>query len=179
MNNLIFYFLYNFSHQNIYLDRVIVFFAVYFPYLIILLAFIFLLFHHEVLPSENPWREFMKKWKEILFVFVSSGMAWVFAKVLKTLFHTPRPFVLFNDVHSLFTETGYAFPSGHATFYSALAFSIFFCHKKIGYLFLLGALFIGIARVVGGVHFPIDILGGYIVGFLVVLSIKLFIKNRK
>jgi undecaprenyl-diphosphatase len=172
MNNTIFYFLYNFAHQNIILDSIIIFLAVYLPYLLILFAFIFLLFHHEVFHSSSPWREFIKKSKEIFFVFISSASAWVLARILKILIHTPRPFDALIGVSSLFAESGFAFPSGHATFYSSLAFSVYFAHKKIGYYFLFSALLIGIARVAGGVHFPIDILGGYILGFLVAYLLK-------
>ncbi len=175
INNKIFYFLYGLSHRVEWFDKLIIFLAVYFPYLIIFLAIVFLLFHHEVLYSKNPFLEFKRKWKEIILVFLSSGLAWGLADFLKFIFHTPRPFVLFNNVHALFVETWYAFPSGHATFYCALAFSIYFCHKKVGYFFLVSAFLIGMARVIGGVHFPIDILGGYILGFIIPYCWRLLI----
>ena len=92
---------------------------------------------------------------------------------MKYLIHTPRPFDVFPKVVSLFPETSYAFPSGHATFFMAIAFAIFFNHKKVGYVFILFALLIGVARIVSGVHFPVDILGGYILGF----AIAFFLKN--
>jgi undecaprenyl-diphosphatase len=172
MNDTIFFFFYNLAHQSHLFDQVVVFFAVYFPYLVVFLAGIFLLFHHEVLFSENPLKAFVQKWKEILVVFFSGALAWFLAYILKYLFHTGRPFDIFPNVISLFPETGYAFPSGHATFFMALAFAIFFSHKKVGYIFVLFALLIGIARIIAGVHFPIDILGGFILGFLIAFLLK-------
>ncbi|PJC49409.1 hypothetical protein CO033_01700, partial [Candidatus Nomurabacteria bacterium CG_4_9_14_0_2_um_filter_32_10] len=160
------------SHQSIFFDRVIIFFADIFPYIVVVLAVIFLLFHNEVLFSQNPIKEFIKKWKEITFVFFSGAFAWILAHFLKFLFHIERPFDLFTQVIPLFSETGYAFPSGHATFFMALAVALFFNHKKVGYVFILFALLIGIARIMAGVHFPIDILGGFILGFFIAFFLK-------
>jgi len=173
MNNTIFFFFYNLAHQSQIFDETVVFIAVYFPYIVAMLAGLFLLFHHEVLQAENPFQVFLQKKKEILLVFFSGGLAWVLAAILKFFIHTPRPFSLFPQVQALFSETtSFAFPSGHATFFFALAVSIFFYHKKVGYLFMFFALLIGIARIVAGVHFPIDILGGFILGALVAYFIK-------
>src|SRR3989338_6969711 len=117
MNNQIFFFFYNLAHQSKFLDQVVVFFAVYFPYVVIFLAGVFLLMHHEVFKTENTWQVFVQKKKEILAVFVTSGFAWIIAKVLKIFLYTDRPFVALTNVQSLFPETGFAFPSGHATFF--------------------------------------------------------------
>ncbi len=174
MNNQIFFFFYNLAHQSAFFDGIVIFFAQTFPYFVVLAAFLFLLLHHQVLTSLNPFREFRKKWKEIVSVFLSGVFAWVLSALLKLLVHTPRPFAVFQNVQALFSETGYAFPSGHATFFSAIAFSIFFINKKAGYFFIICALLIGLARIIAGVHFPIDILGGIILG----LTIAYFLKKR-
>jgi len=175
MNNTIFFFFYNLAHHSnhsIFFDDVIIFFAKYFPYLVILMAIIFLLFHHEVLFSKTPIKAFIQKWKEIVLVFFSGIFAWILADGLKYLFHASRPFILFPKVIPLISETDFSFPSGHATFFMALAFAIFFSHKKAGYWFIFFALIIGIARITAGVHFPVDILGGYLLGFAIAFILK-------
>ena len=96
-------------------------------------------------------------------IFVSIGARAV-TELLKYLIHADRPFIKLQNVSSLFPETGYSFPSGHATFYG-FSFCHLFFHKKLA-TSLCFALLIGLVRIVGGVHFPIDILGGFIVGFL-------------
>ena len=172
MNNQIFYFFYNLAHHLVFFDKLVVFFAVYFPYVVVILAGLFLLFHHEVLQAEEPFRVLLEKKKEILLVFFSGALAWILAVILKFLIHIPRPFLAFPNIQNLFTETGYSFPSGHATFFMALAFSIFFLHKKAGYFFMFFAFLIGLARITAGVHFPADILGGFILGALVAFFVK-------
>ena len=174
MNDKIFFFFYNFAHHSIFFDKLVVFFAQTFPYIVVLLAGIFLLFHHEVLPSKNPFKVFAQKWKEIVLVFFSGVLAWLLAEFLKISFHTLRPFLAFQNVTSLLPETGFAFPSQHTTFFMALAVALFFSHKKAGYLFMFFALIIGIARVIAGVHFPVDILGGLILGILTAYLVRFF-----
>ena len=177
INNEIFFTLYNFANKSILGDNIIIFLAQYLPYVVIVLAGIFLLFHHEVFSASNPLKAFAQKWKEIVLVFFSGVFAWCVAQVLKILINTDRPFMLLQNVSSLISETGKAFPSGHATFFMALAFALFFSHKKVGYLFMFFALIIGLARIFAGVHFPIDILGGFILGALTAYLVK-FVYNR-
>ena len=169
MNNTIFFFFYNLAHQNTFFDSIVVFLAVYFPFIVVFLTGLFLLFY--------------KKWKEIILVFSASFLAYLISVVLKTLFHTLRPFLLLPNVRALFTESGFAFPSGHATFFMALAVSLFSINKKAGlpaqagYVFMFFALLIGIARIIAGVHFPIDILGGFVLGGTVSYLVAYFTKN--
>jgi undecaprenyl-diphosphatase len=111
----------------------------------------------------------------------------------------PRPFIALPDVHLLINKTGLdSFPSGHATFFAALAISIYFYHtkgpeqlvpsgvegsrgKKLGLILGFFALLIGLARIIGGAHFPVDIFGGYLLGIgISVLTYKLFgYRNKK
>src|SRR5574343_947736 len=126
MNKEIFYSLYDLSHQSEALDRLIVFLAGNFGYLVILFAFVFLLFHHDVIKAQDKMDIFLKKWKEISLVFFSGILAWVLATILKMFINTPRPFLKFNDVQPLFLHGGMdSFPSGHATFFCALDVSLF------------------------------------------------------
>jgi len=172
MNDVIFFAFYNLAHRSVFFDKIAVFTADTLPYLVILAAGIFLLFHHEVFPSKNPFKIFVQKWKEIALVFFSGILAWFLASILKIMIHHPRPFVLFSQVTPLFTETDFSFPSGHATFYMALSFALFFSHKKVGYIFMFIALLIGIARIIVGIHFPLDILGGFVLGTLTAYAVR-------
>ncbi|MFZ2205152.1 MAG: phosphatase PAP2 family protein, partial [Minisyncoccia bacterium] len=181
MNNQIFSFFFNLAHKSPNFDWLVVFFADVFPYIVIMLTGLFLVINYKILPSKNPFKEFINKWKIFGLVFFSVFLSLIADQILKVLIHTPRPFLSLPKVHSLFIETGFAFPSGHATIFSALAFSIFFLNKKVGYFFMFFALLIGLARIIAGVHFPVDILGGFILGggvaYLVKYIFAYFLKN--
>jgi membrane-associated phospholipid phosphatase len=64
----------------------------------------------------------------------------------------------------------------------ALAFAVFFSHKKAGYIFICFAFLIGLARITAGVHFPVDIFGGFVLGAMIACSVKFlydkFTKNN-
>lgn len=171
MNNDLFFFFYNLAHRAHFFDALITFLAVYFIFVVIILAFLFL------------YRNFGRR--EIILLCASGGIAWILAKILKVLIHTPRPFDVFSQIQPLFSESGYAFPSGHTMVASAIAFTLFFLNKKAGlpaqtgYVFMLFAIFIGFSRVVAGVHFPVDIFGGFVLGALIAFTLnKIFLDNK-
>jgi membrane-associated phospholipid phosphatase len=185
MNNFLFFNLYSFAHQSFFLDWLVVFSANTFGYIMVFLALVYLVSHTDgVFDYRAPFLQFKNKFTEIAFVFTSSISAWIIATILKYFISSPRPFLFFNDVLSLFTTGGIeSFPSGHAMFFSALAMSIYFIHRRMGYLYFAVALIVGLARVASGVHFPVDILAGYVLGILTAIIFKyifaLIFKKRK
>ena len=191
MNNQIFFTLYNLAHWSIFFDKLVIFTAEYLPYLVILGAGIFLLWHHEVFFLKKEEGGLVKKtynqiilsikakWAEIILVFFSGVLAWCLSQILKIIIHTSRPFIAFSNVVPLVHETSYSFPSGHATFFMALAFALYFSHKRVGYIFMFLAFMIGFARIIAGVHFPVDILGGFILGILTAYLVKFIYKIIK
>ncbi|QED36905.1 phosphatase PAP2 family protein [Antarcticibacterium arcticum] len=121
-----------------------------------------------------------KNWRyvvEIFFVLIVSGLSNV---ALKNVINRARP----SAEHLVSVET-LSYPSGHAM--SAIAFYGFLIYLvytfklkswiKIGLIFLFTFLIlaIGISRIYLGVHFPSDVVGGYIAGFIwVIFCIVLF-----
>jgi undecaprenyl-diphosphatase len=106
--------------------------------------------------------------RELAVMIMVAGVAWFIADILKGVFDTVRPFVDDPNVMQLFPkDADGAFPSGHATFFSALAMTMWFYNRKVALWLIASALVIGVGRVISGVHWPGDILGGYVLGILV------------
>lgn len=118
--------------------------------------------------------------KKKAFSFISSMFfALIGTNGLKAIFRRPRPFVVHNDLLADRVETadGYSFPSGHTT--TATSFYISFA-KAIGSKALfIGAfilsLFVGLSRNYLLVHWPIDVVVGYILGTATALLLTPYI----
>ncbi|MBS0586147.1 MAG: phosphatase PAP2 family protein [Verrucomicrobia bacterium] len=95
--------------------------------------------------------------------------------LLKQIFQVPRPF--YFDPHlAVLKVSGFSFPSGGAQTAMLLGL-LLISYGKGKYIRIFGLFYIFFASVVRmllGVHFPMDILGGWVVGFLLFLIFKYF-----
>ena len=104
---------------------------------------------------------------------------------LKYIVAEPRPFLVLSHVHLLTTENDYSFPSGHATasFAGAVAigkkYSFIIKGKthKLIYPLLAFAAIIGFSRVYVGVHYPLDVIFGAVIGTIFALAVIRFEKK--
>jgi len=90
-----------------------------------------------------------------------------------------RPFEAFPDkVHLIFyPPTDPSFPSNAAAASFALAAGIWVYNRKLGYILSIPAIIISFGRVYMGIHYPLDIVGGFAIAILatgiVVVAMKL------
>ena len=93
--------------------------------------------------------------------------------LIKYFFPTLRPFMINGrEIDVLIKPLDGSFPSGHTAQAFALSITIFLHDRKVGWLFLAGAFAIGVARVLANVHYPVDILGGALIGTLVAVIVE-------
>ena len=155
LNLWLFELIHGFAGQSPFLDEAGVFFAQYVPYLVGILFLVFLVRH-------------AKDWRVRIVVFADAAIAILLARgivveALRLLFPISRPFAVLG-FDALIPEFSNAFPSAHAAVFFALAMTAMFYSKKHGWWFLLFALVNGIARIFVGVHWPLDIISGALVG---------------
>ena len=120
----------------------------------------------------------------LVLVFAAGSSDAICAQLIKPWVGRIRPSHEFNDFINLLVSKGgkWSFPSNHAanSFAFATVLSYFFEQKKV-VLYTL-AFIIAFSRVYVGVHYPLDIIFGAVVGYILswfVLSIWVVIKMRE
>ncbi len=171
MHTALFFFLYNLHSLS---PSAFVFLAQYLPYLLLGGLFIYLFF--------APQFSFWKRFFILLGVAASSGLSYLVVFMIHLFYQTPRPFLAFPEIKPLVDASAEAlssFPSSHAATFFAIGMFLFFYHKRLGGLYLAAALLVSLSRVVAGVHWPIDILAGSLIGILCALIIRKFATSIK
>ncbi len=113
------------------------------------------------------------KKEQVLHALFAAFVAWAITAIIKLIFPTLRPFKIDGLPPLTFTIPNDAsFPSGHSAEAFAIAVTVWLHDKKVGWVFLITALVVGIARVWANVHYPIDILAGALIGTLVAVIIE-------
>lgn len=107
-------------------------------------------------------------YEKLIFLILATVGTSAINQVLKYIFTRTRP-----EAYFLIRETGYSFPSGHAMISMAFYTSIFYILREKfsdnrGVFLALNTLIVflvGLSRVYLGVHWPTDILTGYLLAY--------------
>lgn len=159
LNKQVFLFLNGLADKNSVLDAIWVFFAQYAIFIFGLVLIYFL------------YRD-----KKIFFRVTASAMFTVIlVALIKKIWPFPRPF-LQEGARLLITYLpDSTFPSNHTAVAFTLAMGVFFKKKRLGIWLLILASLIGLSRIIVGVHYPLDILAGILIGCVIAYSSHKFI----
>ena len=110
------------------------------------------------------------RWIDVSGLILAAGGSGLLNQLLKLFFQRVRPSLFPGPFHL----TSYSFPSGHAmgsiACYGMLAFVAIrlsrtrFSRILLGLAAMLLVLGVGLSRVYFGVHYPTDVMGGYLAG---------------
>ena len=96
--------------------------------------------------------------------------------ILKNLIRRPRPcHALVGGSASLEPADKFSLPSGHTAAAFVMATSIYFIYPEFIYFAALWAISVGCSRVILGVHYPLDILAGALLGIVSVILSQPFL----
>ncbi len=142
-----------FAFKWFWFDTLGIFCAEHLEYILLTILFLFLLFN------------FRKHLKIVIKAIVGGLVArFLIVEFIRWLFPRLRPFVVPTTSFLVAKINQPAFPSGHASFYFAVSTIIYLYNKKLGILFFVLSLMIVLGRVFVGLHWPLDILVGIVVG---------------
>lgn len=100
-------------------------------------------------------------------VLIGPGISFVLLSVFRNCFNAKRPYELYNIEPIINKDSeGKSFPSRHVFSVFIIAMTLSYISIPLGtVLFTIGSI-IAIIRVLGGVHFPKDVIVGAITGVL-------------
>lgn len=90
--------------------------------------------------------------------------------ILKQAFHAPRPYWVDPDLDPILVSNGFGMPSGHAQASTAWLYAASFLKNRGFWIMaVVTAILVGISRMYLGVHFPSQVLLGWMIGIVVLL----------
>lgn len=170
LNAAVFLFINNFAGYWQTLDTLFVFITSYVAYSLFFLVGIYVVFY---VPIRADTGRKLRAWKRGMYIVLSVFTTTVFVYILKFAIRHPRPFETLSDVTVLAPITGgTSFPSAHAALTMALAIATYQWYPRLGRVLVLLAFVIGFSRMFVGVHYPLDVLVGFLIGTTIPLLVR-------
>ncbi len=94
----------------------------------------------------------------------------LFCKFLRKTINRKRPYLVFNKINLQKKEDA-SMPSNHTASSFIISFMFFYISTPLALLTILLATLVSLSRIIIGIHFPLDVL----CGFLIALSFYVFI----
>jgi len=154
--------------NNHWLDSLGIFFSEIVPYILVIFLFLLLL------------KNFNKYSKMVILSLTAGFLSRGFVELIRYVVGRPRPYVENNVNLIAGALKSTSFPSAHTAFFFAFAIIIYLYDKRLGLVFFIITPIIAISRVYCGLHWPLDIVIGALVGCtsaFVVLKIVDFLKK--
>ncbi|WP_026888010.1 undecaprenyl-diphosphatase [Clostridium beijerinckii] len=159
MNMELFTIINNSANKNTILDEIMIFFSKDLPYIFMAVAAI--VFIIGIMKKNSNSR------KAVFSAFVITVINLTLSFIIGNIYYVDRPFVR-NKVNLLVPHvTDASFPSDHATGTMSIALGLAKYNKILSTILTILSLIVGFSRVYVGNHYPMDVVGAYIIVFAV------------
>lgn len=99
-----------------------------------------------------------------MFSIVSIPVSLILILIIHVFIKEQRPFIKFNLKPLVSFYRNLSFPSTHTTIMTIITLSQLYYKTDLGVLFVFMLFWLMLSRVYIGVHYPLDILGGFFTG---------------
>lgn len=169
MNMEIFRLINNVANKNEILDKVMIFFSKDVPYifiLVVVITFIVGIMKKDIYSRKVAFSTFATTIINLLLSFI-----------IGSTYYVDRPFV-HNKVNILFSHVKDAsFPSDHAAGTMSIALGLTKYNKLVSGILMALSIIVGFSRVYVGHHYPSDVIGAYIMVWVVTYIYNLKLRN--
>ena len=157
MNMEIFRLINNLANKNMVLDKIMIFFSKDMPY--IFMAVIAIIFILEIVKRNSNYR------KVVFSTFVITVINLILSFIIGSIYYVDRPFV-HNKVNLLTPHVAdVSFPSDHAIGTMSIALGLAKYNKLVSMILTIMSIVVGFSRIYVGHHYPMDVVGAYLMVF--------------
>jgi undecaprenyl-diphosphatase len=127
---------------------------------------------------------YQRKFNDVIRLLLTALLAYQLSGIAKGIWGRTRPNELLVNVTSRDFSYGPGFPSGHTALAVAMAFVVgHYLPKKYHWIVIVWIVGVALSRIYLGVHAPLDIIGGFAIGwfsYMLFRHVRLYpIKNPK
>ncbi len=171
INEQVFFFINRVGGKSDILDQLFLFIThIFVPAILIVI----LVWFFVVLPRSSTTLLEKFRWYRQggIFLFIMS-IVWVIIESIKTAVAFPRPQEFLQGVQVLSTFGSFdSFPSAHSALAFAMATFIYKYSKSAGKILFFIAFLVAVSRIFVGVHFPLDVIVGAVIGVVVTKALQ-------
>lgn len=170
MNMTVFRFINNLAMKNMILDNIMIIFSKYVPFLFIAISVVVF-----ILGIKEKHLNYRQVVFSTLFIAVVNL---ILSFIIGGLYYVDRPFV-HHKVNLLINHTKDAsFPSDHAIGTMSIALGLQKYNKAVGITLTILSLIVGISRVYVGNHYPMDVIGAYIIAIITTYIYNVILRSK-
>lgn len=104
--------------------------------------------------------------RAVLVGTLSAALVNILLKIMNLLYFRPRPFETISTRLLFYQPTDSSLPSNAAALGFSIAAGVWIYQRRWGWVLLAIAAIFGFSRIIGGIHYPFDVLTGAAAGWL-------------